>query len=327
MRAYLVIAAILAVASASYLESNSEAMFGDFKRTYNKKYAAGEEAVRLTNFKATMKRAAALGESNPLASFGVNQFADMSESEFQVMHNGARYFAINANKTSPAPLYKPHELRADPIDWRQKGAVTHVKNQGQCGSCWSFSTTGNIEGQWFLAGHTLTSLSEQEFVSCDTTDHGCQGGLMDNAFNWVVANRNGVVSTDASYPYVSGGGNVPACTTSGHTAGATITGHHDLPHEEAQMLTHLGTGGPIAIAVDASTWQTYTGGIMTSCPQGQLDHGVLIVGYGTSSGTSYWIVKNSWTANWGENGYIRLQYGTNQCNIDQYPTSSIAASQ
>eukprot|EP00757_Euglenozoa_sp_SAG-D1_P019789 gene19789-1003_t len=229
-------------------------MFQDFKRVYNRHYSVEEEKLRYASFQSNLRKAVQIGVLNPLARFGVNEFADWSTMEFKRMHNAEAFYA-QRNTTSPADFYQQHELTANSVDWRTKGAVTHVKNQGQCGSCWSFSTTGNIEGQWFLAGHTLVAISEQMFVSCDTIDHGCQGGLMDNAFNWVVSNRGGKCETEASYPYVSGLGQVPACTTPGHTVGAVITGHKDVPHSEPQMLTHLESSGPIAIAVDASSWQ------------------------------------------------------------------------
>jgi hypothetical protein len=133
------------------------------------------------------------------------------------------------------------------IDWRAKGAVTYVKNQGQCGSCWSFSTTGNIEGQWFLAGNTLTPASEEELVSCDTADDGCNGGLMDNAFGWLVNSRGGAIVTEASYQYVSGTGNVPACSIPSGNVAAVISGHNNLPQNEAQMGAWMMTGGPLSI--------------------------------------------------------------------------------
>jgi cathepsin F/cysteine peptidase B len=251
----------------------------------------------------------------------------MTAAEFKTRHNAERHFA--ARKRSATPIeFGAAELRAaasQAIDWRAKGAVTAVKNQGQCGSCWSFSTTGGIEGQWFLAGNALTSLSEQELVSCDTNDSGGNGGLMDNAFDWLVSNRNGQIVTEASYPYVSGGGVVPACSANlaSKAVGATITGHRDITQTEDQMASFVYSSGPLSIAVDASTWQTYMGGIVTNCPQGQIDHGVLIVGFDDAASTPYWIIKNSWTTSWGEAGYIRVQKGTDQCSITSYPTTSI----
>lgn len=170
-----------------------------------------------------------------------------------------------------------------------------------------------------MAGNTLTPVSEQELVSCDTTDNGCNGGLMDNAFEWLVSAKGGAIVTEAGYPYVSGGGNVPSCNVPSGDVGATVTGHKDLPHDEDQMAAWMQKHGPISIAVDATTWQTYTGGILDNCDAVQLDHGVLAVGY--SSGSSpYWVIKNSWGTSWGESGYIRVAKGSGQCMLDQSPS-------
>ena len=183
-------------------------------------------------------------------------------------------------------------------------------------SCWAFSSTGGIEGQWFLAGNTLTSVAEQELVSCDKTDSGCNGGLMDNAFAWLQSAKNGQIVTEASYPYTSGGGVSGQCKySSSMPVGATISGHADLPHDEDQMAAWMMTNGPISIAVDATSFQSYTGGIMSNCISQQLDHGVLAVGVTDS----YWIIKNSWGASWGEAGYIRVAKGTNQCLLKNSP--------
>jgi cathepsin F/cysteine peptidase B len=145
---------------------------------------------------------------------------------------------------------------------------------------------------------------------------------MDNAFGWLVSSRKGQIVTEASYPYVSGGGKVPKCNVTGKVVGATIKGHQDLPHDETQMAAWTTTNGPIAIAVDATSFQSYTGGILTNCISQQLDHGVLLVGYGVSGTTNYWIIKNSWASSWGESGYIRVGRGTNQCLITSYPCSA-----
>jgi C1A family cysteine protease len=326
MRSVIIFAALVAVALGSAYElSNAKALFADFKATHGKVYSAEEEAVRFGNFVENLRTAARLNAKNPLAQFGVNKFSDLSAAEFKSRHNAQKHYA-NLTRSTVANLYTAEQVAAaaTPIDWRAKGAVTHVKDQGQCGSCWAFSTTGNIEGQNFLAGHKLTALSEQELVSCDTTDDGCNGGLMDQAFQWLISNRNGVIVTESSYPYVSGGGDAPSCSLSGKVPGATISGFQDLPHDEGQMLTWLQSHGPIAVAVDATSWQTYQGGILSDCESDQIDHGVLVVGYGLSGSTGYWIVKNSWASSWGENGYIRVQFGTNQCLINNYPTSAKA---
>lgn len=326
-RVLIVAVAVALIATVAVAGARSErdyaGMFQKFQKMHGRVYAsASETARRFQAFVENMQRAEALAGANPMATFGMNEFADIPASEFKARHNGQKVYAAAAKAAAArAPGADVGSSLPESVDWRAKGAVTYVKNQGQCGSCWSFSTTGNIEGQWFLAGNKLVAVSEQQLVSCDTNDDGCNGGLMDNAFNWLLSNTNGRIDTEASYPYVSGGGNVPSCTTSG-SFGAQISSYADIAHDETTMANFLYKRGPVAVAVDATSWQTYTGGIMTNCESQQLDHGVLIVGFEGTGSQPYWIVKNSWGKSWGESGYIRLAFGTNQCLINNYPTSS-----
>merc|ERR1711988_1809636 len=209
---------------------------------------------------------------------------------------------------------------ADSIDWVAKGAVTPVENQERCGSCWAFSSTGALEGAFKIAGNALTSLSEEDLVQCNSvTDSGCQSGLMDNAFNWVQ--QNGICS-ESAYPYTSGDGVTGTCKK-GCSPVMTITGHTDVPSRDETSLKAAVSKGPVSIAIEAdnSAFQLYSGGLLDNPACGtQLDHGVLIVGYGTDGGKDYWKVKNSWGASWGEQGYIRMVRDKNQCGIAQQPT-------
>jgi len=332
MKMILVVAlAALACAEVDYSSVNAAPMWEEFKLTYGKKYASiSEERARFANFERNLQIAAVRNTENPLASFGINKFFDQAPEEFKAArHNGDKYFAarLRESRNLAAEFSQEAALAIiaatnSSLDWRQKGAVTAVKDQGQCGSCWAFSTTGNIEGQWQIKGNKLTPVSEQELVSCDTVDSGCNGGLMDNAFGWLVSAKKGQIVTEASYPYVSGNGNAPKCNVNGKIVGATITGHQDIAKNEVQMAAWMTQHGPIAIAVDATTFQSYTGGIVTNCISQQIDHGVLLVGYGVSGTVNYWIIKNSWGASWGESGYIRVKQGSNQCLITSYPCSA-----
>jgi cysteine peptidase B len=302
--------------------------FSNFKAKYGRQYASqAEEDHRFGVFAANMETALQLNASNPNAHFGANAFSDMTPAEFKAYHNAESHFAQraveSANKPRAVITREMHELAGQAIDWRQKGAVTPVKDQGQCGSCWSFSTTGNVEGQWFLAGHGLVSLSEQFLVSCDTVDGACNGGLPSQTMSWIVQQNGGNLVTEASYPYASGSGTSPSCNRNGNVVGAKITGHTDLPSDEASMAAWVYSNGPLSIAVDASSWQTYNGGVMTNCQASQVDHAVLIVGFDTTANPPYWIVKNSWSTRWGESGYIRLQYGNNQCLLTSDATSAV----
>jgi C1A family cysteine protease len=199
----------------------------------------------------------------------------------------------------------------DSVDWVDKGAVTSVKNQGQCGSCWTFSATGAIESAYYLKYGKLLDFSEQELVSCDSGSMGCKGGLMDQAFDWVET-RKGLCS-ESDFPYVSGSGTAPKCKQCKPIPGSQVDHYVDVPVDDENALMSAVAQQPIAVAIEADqiAFQMYKSGILTGKCGSKLDHGVLVVGYGTDkeSGIDYWKVKNSWGSEWGESGYIRLQRG------------------
>jgi len=221
-----------------------------------------------------------------------------------------------------------HADAPDSIDWVEKGAVTPVKNQKQCGSCWAFSTTGSVEGAFQIAGNPLTSFSEEELVQCDHVDDGCKGGLMDNGFKFVEENG---LCTESSYPYTSGSGTRGACKKSKCSAVVKVHSFKDVPSRDEDALKTAVAQQPVSIAIEADkkVFQMYHSGVMDSKECGtKLDHGVLAVGYGTMDGKDYWKVKNSWGPEWGVQGYIMLGRGENICGISQqpsYPTGATAA--
>ncbi|CCD12273.1 unnamed protein product [Trypanosoma congolense IL3000] len=309
-----------------HAEQSLQQQFAAFKQKYSRSYKdATEEAFRFRVFKQNMERAKEEAAANPYATFGVTRFSDMSPEEFRATyHNGAEYYA--------AALKRPRKVvtvstgkAPDAVDWRKKGAVTPVRDERLCDSSWAFSAIGNIEGQWKVAGHELTSLSEQMLLSCDTREDGCGGGLMDRAFQWIVSSNKGNVFTEQSYPYASTDGDVPRCNKSGKVVGAKISDYVDLPQDENAIAEWLAKNGPVAIAVEATSLQRYTGGVLTSCISEQLDHGVLLVGYDDTSKPPYWIIKNSWGKGWGEEGYIRIEKGTNQCLMKNYASSAVVS--
>jgi cathepsin H len=281
--------------------------FQQFKSTYDRKYVTrDEEMKRFEYFVDNMKEAQRQNELNPLAEFGVTQFSDWSAEEMDHFLNGkvpdtSKYIV---NEPIPAPL-------ANPIDWRNTaGVVTSVKNQGQCGTCWSFAAIGATEGAWALSGHIKVppvSLSEQELLDCASTvgDAGPYG------INFIVQN-NGINSFDG-YPYSGNCGG--ACNASARAVKvATVKSVKCLNNggPESDILSWL-EKAPMAISLAAGALGSYRSGVLTNCGDRDLDHSVTLVGYGVESGnsTQYWILKNSWGASWGENGYFRLQYGVN----------------
>merc|ERR1711860_17397 len=205
---------------------------------------------------------------------------------------------------------------ANDIDWTTKGAVTPIKDQAQCGSCWAFSTTGSQESANFISKESLKSLSEQQLVDCSGSygNQGCNGGLMDNAFKYYLGKGKGAAAEEA-YPYTGRDG---SCKT--FTPVVEISKFTDVPAKDEDGLKTAVTQQPVSIAVDARKWQSYRGGVFTGCGAlVQLDHGVLAVGYSDS----YWKVKNSWGTSWGESGFIRLTMGQNECglsNAASWPT-------
>merc|ERR1719393_624901 len=256
---------------------------------------------------------------------GVNEFADLTVDEFASTHYG---ISKPDELWGSLPNLGTHAYSGEPldasVDWSTKGAVTPIKNQGQCGSCWSFSTTGSLEGAWEIATGKLVSLSEQQFVDCSKAfgNMGCNGGLMDNAFKYAEQNA---ICTEASYPYKAKGGSCEAasCTTGIPKGG--VTGFKDVKSEDLQGLEEAVAQQPVSIAIEADqrVFQMYHSGVLTSTCGTKLDHGVLAVGYGTLDGTDYWKVKNSWGSSWGSEGYILLEKGKNsagECGIKMQPS-------
>jgi C1A family cysteine protease len=260
---------------------------------------------------------------------GHNQFSGMNSTEYMRWVRGTNVDNINwqyvrAVKDNAA-------LKATlpaSIDWTVKGAVTPVKDQGQCGSCWSFSTTGALEGAYAIKYGKLASFSEQQLVDCDNLgnggrDHGCNGGLMDNAFSWI--SKNNGLCVEADYPYVSGTTKTAGtcAKTCRNLDGSDIVSYVDVqPASDFAMMTALAKQ-PVSVAIEADQreFQLYKSGVFTASCGTNLDHGVLAVGYGSESGEDYYKIKNSWSATWGEKGYIRIGRGANynsgkgQCGV------------
>jgi C1A family cysteine protease len=307
-----------AVAASALVEETSQQEFFSFVKTFNKQYPTEEVFHRYNTFKANLELIEAHNNGSSEWKMGVNQFADLTSAEFKA------YLGLKPRDNSYIRSQNVEVLppaASNDIDWVSKGAVTPVKDQQQCGSCWAFSTTGSVEGAVFLSNGQLTSVSEQQLVDCagSSGNQGCNGGLMDDAFNWIISNKG--IGSEASYPYKAVDGrcqSVPSVST--------IRGFKDVAQGSESALMSALNVQPVAIAIEADQpgFQMYKSGVFTGPCGQQLDHGVLLVGSGTDNGVDYWRIKNSWGASWGDNGYIRVIRNKNMCglaNMASYPTA------
>jgi len=311
---------VVAVSCVASFDSNLDAHWENFKKTFGKVYDANEEASRREIFEFNVAKIVKHNLEHDLGKHtyrkGLNQFVDLLNVEFVRQMNGYRRGKVS-QPTKPFGRIADYKLPAT-VDWRKKGIVTGVKNQQQCGSCWAFSTTGSLEGQHALKTGKLVSLSEQNLVDCSGPEGnmGCEGGLMDQGFEYIK--KNGGIDTEKSYPYTAQDG---TCHYKKSNSGATCKGFVDIPTGDEKALKQaVATVGPVSVAIDASqeSFQFYSGGIYNEpqCSSEQLDHGVLAVGYGTEDGQDYWLVKNSWDTTWGDKGYIKMSRNqNNQCGI------------
>jgi len=294
--------ALAGVASATLMEK-LDYEFMKYLSAFNKRYSTVEEfEVRKDLYKKAEKEIQEHNASGAKSTMGHNIFSDWTEEEFNDLM-GFR---------AAEPLGEGQDFNFEPtteteVDWVAKGAVTEVKNQGTCGSCWSFSTTGSMEGAHFIATGELLSLSEQELVDCSHNGNlGCMGGMMDRAFKWTETKP---LETEADYPYSGWAGVIKGCRYDQSKGKVAVQSYVDVTPQNSEALKAAIAKGPVSVAIQANqkVFQRYTGGVISADCGTQLDHGVLAVGYGTDTdGTPYYKVKNSWGAGWGEDGYVRL---------------------
>jgi len=323
----LVITAVSAELSESYT-------FEHYVAQFEKHYSLEEYSLRKAIFD---KQFAAIIAHNKDTTKtwkeGVNKYTDATEEEFSALRG---YNALAKPSTAKRSLYSvPHQTISKPtalpatVDWREKGIVTPPKDQASCGSCWSFATAEVLESHWAIKTGNLSVLSEQQILDCTPNpqhcggDGGCQGGTAELAYAQIA--ELGGLTTEALYPYVSGGGRDYTCKKPLPKPVATVTNYTKLPENEYQpLLDAVANIGPIAISVDAATWGRYASGVFDGCNQKSpdIDHAVVLVGYGTDEKLGdYWLVRNSWGASWGEKGYIRLKRSaTVQCGTDPTPS-------
>ena len=291
----------------TFLDEDDEwNQFSNFQERFSKRYKTLQEMeLRFQTFRTNIRNII-LHNLDYTQNFtmGINQFTDLTPQEFKDQFVGGMKTPLG----SYGCLTYSSGSSGSPssVDWRTKGSVTSVKDQGQCGSCWTFSATGAVEGAWAISKGQLLELSEQELVDCATGisygSYGCNGGQMEGAFKFII--KNGLCSL-ASYPYTAKDGACQQCS-----AISQITSCFDVKPNDQVSLKAAVAKQPVAVAIEADTryFQSYSGGVLTSTSCGSnLDHGVLVVGYGTENGIDYWLVKNSWGTSWGEKGYVKIQ--------------------
>ncbi|EAR88193.1 papain family cysteine protease (macronuclear) [Tetrahymena thermophila SB210] len=335
-------------------------LFSKFKAEHKKFYNFLEEQRRFEIFRQNLDIISELNQvEEGTAEYGITQFSDMTTEEFKSQILIPSTYARNFTGSRYHGFQKISQDAPTSYDWRDHGAVTPVKNQGTVGTCWTFSTTGNIEGQWFLAGNPLVSLSEEQIVDCDgsqepSTGHadcGVFGGWPYLAFDYVI-NAGGLPSEE-TYPYCVGNGGcypcpapgynetlcgpaVPYCNATAYPCrqgqvpiAAKIEDWKALSKDEDSIKQQLFEIGPLSVALDASYLQFYKKGISAPkfCSKTTLNHAVLLTGYGIDNGVEFWNVKNSWGAKWGEQGYFRLKRGVGMCGINTQVATAIVSKQ
>jgi len=326
-RSATLFAVTAAVACAGNVHDRSfyEEKFVNWVSEHKVKAINGQHFVQmLQNFADNEDVIQEVNGQNLSYQLGHNKFSHLSLTEWRETVRLGLGYPSNAPPSSVHGA--PKDIKSNPsaVDWRDSGAVTAVKDQGNCGSCWSFSTTGAMEGANKISSGSLVSLSEQNFVDCDDNgDHGCHGGLMDNAFEWAMS--NGGVCSEENYAYTGKKGDCADSSCGEHYANPKSFTDVEKNSESALMSALAQQPVSVAIEADEKTFQLYKSGVLTASCGTNLDHGVLAVGYGTDNGVNYWTVKNSWGDSWGESGYIRLARDVSQkqgqCGILSGPPS------
>ena len=296
-----------------------ENRFMDHVANFSLSYGTQEEyAFRMEIFAAKDAEYNKIN-ANPDNTFvvGHNMFSTMTEFEAKKMMGRL------PNKSQlEEETFDETAVQAAQVDWRKKGAVNPVQNQGQCGSCWAFSSSAAMEGAHFIKTGKLVKLAESQLVDCDTSCNGCNGGLEAYAFQYAQSNP---MELETSYPYVAKSRH---CKAKAKKGVVRATSHASVKHKSVSALKAAISAGPTCVAVDAANqyFQGYTGGILNNCGGGNnLDHAITAVGYGSENGVDYAIVRNSWTSSWGEEGYIRMaldiQSGEGACGLMLDPTT------
>ena len=330
MNKFLVVLLFALAACEAELDTIVFQQFQKFIKKYHKKYeSVNEYLARYEVFKKNL--VATFTEESKSYKTGITKFSDLTRQEFAKTYLNLNYDAMAMANFEPA-YAKQANAAPTTLDWRTQNRVAAVKDQGSCGSCWAFSTVANLEGLYAAKKGTIKTFSEQMLVDCDTSDSGCNGGLMEYAFAWLK--KNGGINYDSDYPYK---GVKSTCKSDkSKYADFTVTGYKKLgssystwsPVDEDEVKEFLYETGPLAIALNADPLQTYSSGVLdltsARCPTSGINHAVTLVGYGydSSSKLDYWLVKNSWGKSWGEQGYFRIRRGNGTCGVNCYITTA-----
>ncbi|KAF9787548.1 hypothetical protein SFRURICE_001600 [Spodoptera frugiperda] len=301
--------AVSAVWSAyTYDIEDAEYHFEEFIEKFGREYEnENEKQYRFKIFVENLKKVNELNKESDHAVHGITQFMDMDVEEFTAVYTGLRQDFDSGCDYAPDD-YIPDDDVPESFDWRDHGVVTSVKNQGDCGSCYAFSAVGNIEGQYAMKYKELVDLSPQQIIDCVMDTEGCDGGLMSLALQDIM--YTGGIETEADYPYKQN--DKDACSFDVSKAKVTLSNCLAFKLTSQEKLKQLlYKTGPISIAIQGTALQTYKGGILSDeqCDKGFINHGVLLVGYGIEKDIPFWIVKNSWGADFGEKGYFRVVRG------------------
>jgi len=316
----LALFAIIGLSSAALRADALKNAWKTWKIQNKKNYTAIEDSRRFATFVENYNKVATMNSvKNSTAKFAINKFADLTSAEFKAKHARGG-FAKNHNNATKS--FKKNATLPDSVDWRNKGAVTAVKDQGQCGSCWAFSATGVIEGFYFLQHQQLVSFAEQQIVDCDTaTNEGCNGGWPYLAIQYAA--KNGL-ETESDYPYTARDG---SCKYNASKAIKVANGYSFVTPKSTDQLKAAIVNAPVSVLVEAdqSSFQFYKSGVLTTGCGAYLNHAVLAVGYQKVGVLEAFIVKNSWGHGWGSDGYIYIstiqQINNNQgvCGILAQP--------
>jgi len=308
--------------------------FQEYQRSFKKSYSRDEVQERFEAFKGSLKEISRLRSLNGKATFGLNQFSDLSPEEFSEQYLGLNT-DLTAKRSMPNiadPVYLGSSPSSTVKDWTADGTVTPVRDQGSCGSCWAFACTQTIESAYIRENGVSDvenfGLSVQQMVSCDERNYGCMGGWPIDAMTYVQ--EAGGLASSSDYPYQGWWGVncrdepiVEGTAPSNVQYGSLCNSYWDCSNQdEEDLAAKVETYGPMVVCVNASPWQYYTGGVLSAdvCNadgngRSVLNHAVVLTGYDISSKESYWTLKNSWSTSWGEDGYIHLEYGENTCGV------------